>query len=90
MPVNENPDKPRMDDGSPSGRSRGVLQSLVEVEKLVQLALFIPCATVIGWLLGLLLDHLLHTRWIYIAGLLLGAAAGFVQTFRTVLQYTKE
>ncbi len=57
---------------------------------MVQLALFIPCATVIGWLAGLLLDHLLHTHWIYIVGLVLGAVAGFIQTFRTVLQHTRE
>ena len=66
------------------------LSSLVEAEKLVQLGLLIPAATMIGWLLGVGLDRALHQHWIYIAGLLLGATAGFVQMFRTVLQNTKE
>lgn len=89
MPGDRKPDNPQK--SSASGEPGGsLLRSLVDVEKLVQLALFIPCATIIGWLLGLLADHLFHTHWIYIAGLLLGAAAGFVQTFRTVLAYTKE
>jgi F0F1-type ATP synthase assembly protein I len=71
-------------------RQPGALGSLVEAEKMVQLALMIPSATVIGWLAGLGLDHLLHQHWIYIAGLLFGATAGFVQLFRTVLKHTKE
>ncbi len=61
------------------------MHSLVQIESLVQLALLLPAATVIGWLIGLGLDHWLHQHWIYIAGLLLGAAAGFVQIFRVVL-----
>jgi ATP synthase protein I len=36
------------------------------------------------------LDKWLHQHWIYIPGLLLGAAAGFVQIFRVVLAQAKE
>jgi F0F1-type ATP synthase assembly protein I len=82
-----NNDKPAK---SSPPRQPGALSSLVEAEKMVQLALMIPSATVIGWLAGLGLDHLLHQHWIYIAGLLFGATAGFVQLFRTVLKHTKE
>jgi ATP synthase protein I len=49
----------------------------------------IPIATVIGWLIGAGLDKWLHQHWIYIPGLLLGAAAGFVQIFRVVLAQSK-
>jgi ATP synthase protein I len=72
----------------PGGES--ALGSLVQVEKLIQLALMLPVATVIGWLIGVGLDRWLHQHWIYIVGLLLGAAAGFVQIFRVVLANTKE
>ncbi|MGI8772136.1 MAG: AtpZ/AtpI family protein [Acidobacteriaceae bacterium] len=61
------------------------MKSLVQVESLIQLALLLPVATVIGWLIGVGLDRWLHQHWIYIAGLILGAAAGFVQIFRVVL-----
>ena len=68
----------------------GAMKSLVQVESLIQLALMIPIATVIGWLIGAGLDKWLHQHWIYIPGLILGAAAGFVQIFRVVFALNKE
>jgi F0F1-type ATP synthase assembly protein I len=47
-----------------------------------QLAFIFPAATVAGWLLGLALDHWLHTTWLYLAGLILGIVAGFVELVR--------
>ena len=38
---------------------------------------------VAGWLIGLALDHWLHTTWLYLAGLILGIVAGFVELIRT-------
>ncbi len=66
------------------------MQALVGVQSLIQLGLLLPAAVVVGWALGLVLDHWLHQHWINIAGLILGAAAGFVQIFRVVLAHTKE
>jgi ATP synthase protein I len=68
----------------------GALESLVRVESLIQLALLLPAATVIGWLIGVGLDRWLHQDWIYIPGLILGAAAGFVQIFRIIFSLSKE
>jgi len=62
----------------------------VQVESLIQLALVLPIATVIGLLIGMGLDKWLHQHWIYIPGLILGAAAGFVQIFRVVFALNKE
>lgn len=74
-----------------SGKDQhGAMKSLVQVESLIQLALLLPVATVIGWLAGVVLDRWLHQHWIFIAGLILGAAAGFVQIFRVVLAQMKE
>ena len=67
-----------------------MLHSLVQVEGLMQLGLLIPSSTLAGWLIGAGLDHLFHQKWIFLAGLLFGAVAGFVQLFRTVLKNTKE
>ena len=44
-----------------------------------QLAFVLPAALVVGWLIGAALDRWLHTSWIYLAGLLLGIAAGFIE-----------
>jgi ATP synthase protein I len=76
--------------GSSRPKQSGAMKSLVQVESLVQLALMLPIATVVGWLIGAGLDKWLHQHWIYIPGLLLGAAAGFVQIFRVVLAQAKE
>jgi F0F1-type ATP synthase assembly protein I len=61
----------------------------VQVGRYSQLALMLPCATVVGWLLGSALDRWLHTSWIQVIGLLLGTAAGLVELIRTVLRDTK-
>ncbi len=36
--------------------------------------------------MGAALDRWLHTTWIYLAGILLGIAAGFVELIRTVVR----
>jgi F0F1-type ATP synthase assembly protein I len=57
---------------------------LVQLANYSQLAFTLPAATVAGWLLGLALDHWLHTTWLYLVGLILGIVAGFVELIRTV------
>ena len=87
MPSDQ-PDRP-----APPGKSSSKdspLQSLVRIESLIQLALLLPAAVVIGWAIGLALDHWLHQHWINILGLITGAVAGFVQIFRVVLSHSKE
>lgn len=56
----------------------------IQIAKYSQLAFIFPAATVAGWLVGLGLDHLFHTRWLYLAGLIVGIIAGFVELIRTV------
>jgi F0F1-type ATP synthase assembly protein I len=55
----------------------------VQMASYAQLAFVFPAATVIGWLIGLALDHWLHTTWLYLVGLILGIVAGFVELIRT-------
>jgi len=57
----------------------------VQMANYSQLAFILPAATVAGWLIGLALDHWLHTTWLYLVGLILGIIAGFVELIRTVL-----
>jgi F0F1-type ATP synthase assembly protein I len=61
----------------------------VQVGRYSQLALVLPSATIVGWLLGTALDRWLHTSWISIVGLLLGTVAGLVEVIRTVQRDTK-
>jgi F0F1-type ATP synthase assembly protein I len=61
----------------------------VQVSRYSQLALILPAALVVGWLIGVALDRWLHTTWLYLAGILLGIAAGFIELIRTVLRDTR-
>jgi len=49
-----------------------------------QIAFILPAAVVVGLLLGKLLDYWLHTHWLFLAGIIVGAIAGFVDLIRTV------
>jgi F0F1-type ATP synthase assembly protein I len=60
-----------------------------QMANYAQLAMVFPAATVVGWLIGVALDHWLHTTWLYIIGLLLGIVAGFVELIRTVIKDSK-
>jgi F0F1-type ATP synthase assembly protein I len=57
---------------------------LAQLATYSQLAFTLPAATVAGWLLGLALDHWLHTTWLFLVGLIFGIIAGFVELIRTV------
>lgn len=61
----------------------------VQVGRYSQLAFVLPTALVVGWLIGAALDRWLHTTWIYLAGIFLGIAAGFVDLIRTVMRDSK-
>ena len=55
-----------------------------QIANYAQLGFIFPAATVVGWLIGVGLDHLLHTTWLYIPGLILGIVAGFMELIRMV------
>jgi F0F1-type ATP synthase assembly protein I len=44
---------------------------------------------VAGWLVGVALDHWLHTTWLYLVGLILGIIAGFVELIRAAISNSK-
>lgn len=62
----------------------------VLVGEYTSLAFMLPIATFVGYAVGYLLDKALGTHWIYIAGLLFGIAAGFVQLVRQLMRDTKD
>jgi F0F1-type ATP synthase assembly protein I len=58
----------------------------LQLARYSQLAFVFPAALVVGWVVGTLLDRWLHTTWLYLAGILLGIAAGFIELIRTVMR----
>jgi F0F1-type ATP synthase assembly protein I len=59
-----------------------------QIARYSQIAYTLPAATVVGWLIGVGLDRWLHTGWLYLAGILVGIVAGFVELIRTVARDT--
>ena len=64
--------------------------TLTQLARYSEIGFIIPAAVFVGYLFGLLLDHLLHTHWFYLAGLVFGAVIGFVQMIRTALRSMDE
>ena len=80
--------KPMPDGGEKqreAGRDSGGLATLVQAEKMMQIALLLPSAAFVGWLLGALLDRWLHATWIGAAGIVFGGISGLVYVIRLVL-----
>lgn len=67
----------------------GTLGEVVKAESMIQLAIALPAGCLIGWLLGHWLDQHFHQGWMGIVGIVLGAAAGFVQIFTTASRFLK-
>jgi F0F1-type ATP synthase assembly protein I len=57
---------------------------LVVAARYSGLAITLPASTFVGWVIGTLLDKWLHTTWLYLAGLIVGSIAGFVELIRAV------
>ena len=71
------------------GRKKGALGELVKAESMIQLAIALPAACVIGWLVGSWLDRHFHQNWMGIAGIVLGAIGGFMQIVTMASRYLK-
>jgi ATP synthase protein I len=84
MPFHRPIPEEKLSTKSSKGSSSG-LQSLVQAEKLLQIAFVLPCAMLIGWGAGWWVDNHFHTHWASIAGLVLGIAAGMVSAIRMAL-----
>jgi F0F1-type ATP synthase assembly protein I len=79
------------DDNSKNGKGggKGPLGDLVKAESMIQLAIALPAGCLIGWAVGAWLDRHFHQDWISIAGIVLGAVAGFLQIFTTAARFLK-
>jgi membrane associated rhomboid family serine protease len=61
------------------------LATLMEAEKMMQIAILLPSAALIGWLIGAWADSRLHQHWIAVAGFLFGCISGLVYVIRLAL-----
>ena len=72
------------------GKARGAISALVQAEKMMQIALVLPCAAFVGWLAGVGLDRWLHQSWIELVGIVFGGVAGLVYVIRLAMSAVGE
>jgi ATP synthase protein I len=72
-------------DSKPPRKSSSGIETLVQAEKLMQIAILLPSAAFIGWLLGAWADRAWHQSWLGIAGIVFGGISGLVYVIRLVI-----
>lgn len=73
-----------------SDEQRDWKKGWVQAEKMIELGITLPVATVLGWLIGDALDKKFHTSWIAIVGLIIGVAAGLTRLIQRAGQIGAE
>jgi F0F1-type ATP synthase assembly protein I len=76
------------DDGK-DGKKHSVLGDVVKAESMIQIAIMLPACCLLGWLGGAWLDKHFQQSWMGIAGIFVGAVAGFVQVVKTASKFMK-
>jgi len=76
--------------GKDSSPGSGMIGAWIQAEKMIQIAMVLPCAGFIGWLAGYGLDRWLHQTWIGIAGAVFGIIAGLVAAIRMAMIYAND
>ncbi|MGA9640362.1 MAG: AtpZ/AtpI family protein [Terriglobales bacterium] len=61
----------------PSGKD-----PIVSLARYSEIGFIIPAAVLLGFFFGKVLDYYLHTKWLYLVGLLFGSVVGFWQVIR--------
>ena len=84
MPFN----RPLRSSQSRSKMSSG-LDAIIQAEAGIQIALILPSAVVICWLIGAWADKHFHQSWIAIFGVVFGAISGLVYIIQYVLRAEK-
>ncbi len=72
-------------DPAPRRKFSSGLDTLVQAEKLMQIAILLPSAAFIGWLIGAWADRAWHQTWLGIAGIVFGGISGLVYVVRMVI-----
>jgi len=82
------PEKPNMESDLPSAsKKKGTLVSLARYSEM---GFMIPASVLLGFFLGKLADYWLHTKWLYLIGLVFGAVVGFWQVIRMAFRANKD
>jgi F0F1-type ATP synthase assembly protein I len=84
------PEKPNHEPDTSPVPSPKKKDTIVSLARYSELGFMIPAAILLGYFLGRLADYWLHTRWLYLVGLLFGAVVGFWQMIRMAVGAFKD
>jgi F0F1-type ATP synthase assembly protein I len=80
------PEKPSPESDTPSRKK----DPSVSLARYSEMGFIIPASILLGFFLGKLADYWLHTKWLYLVGLLFGAVVGFWQMIRMAVGAYKD
>src|SRR5580658_4431388 len=80
-----NPTPERKQSDADGRKGGGMMSSWIQAEKLMQIALVLPCAAFLGWLAGHWADRHFHQSWMTVVGILLGSASGLIYAVRMAI-----
>jgi ATP synthase protein I len=72
-------------DRQPPRKTSSGIETLVQAEKLMQIAILLPSAAFVGWLLGAWADKTWHQSWLGLAGMVFGGISGLIYVVRLVI-----
>jgi F0F1-type ATP synthase assembly protein I len=71
-------------------KSSDGVTTIIQAEKLFQIAVLLPATTVVGWFAGHWIDGKLNQHWIGVTGMLVGGVLGMVYVIRLAMQSFRE
>jgi F0F1-type ATP synthase assembly protein I len=83
------PEKPEFESDTTTRKPTAKKDPLVSLARYSEMGFIIPAAVLLGFFLGKLADYWLHTKWLYLVGLLFGAVVGFWQMIRMAVRANK-
>ena len=75
---------------APPSTPPGKKDPLVSLARYSEIGFIIPAAILVGFFFGKLFDYWLHTKWLYLVGLLAGAVLGFYQMIRMAMSASRD
>jgi ATP synthase protein I len=76
-------------DGGQRGKRKSLVSAIIQAEKMVQIALILPCSAFIGWLAGAWIGSKVHQAWPGALGVVFGGAAGLFYVIRMAMDAVK-
>jgi hypothetical protein len=94
-PIPERKQRDKAEGTPESGKSKdglagGMMGAWIQAEKMIQIAMVLPCAAFICWLPGFWLDRHFHQTWIAMAGVVFGIIAGLIAAIRLAIVYAND